>query len=84
VVSNNSFLVTGICRPVIFSGIIVLLTGPSPKTAIIVLIAGGAAGIVVAEYIRRKIGLDVFFGRIYGPNQMDDIFKKKKNVDQDL
>lgn len=38
---------------------------------IILIITGAVAGIVVAEYIRRKWGLEEFFGRIYGPNNMD-------------
>ena len=42
------------------------------------LIIGAVLGIILAEYIRRKIGLDVFFGRIYGPNEMDEKLKKKK------
>lgn len=33
----------------------------------ILLVIGAVAGIVVAEYIRSKIGLDIFFSRIYGP-----------------
>lgn len=42
------------------------------------LVIGTVLGILFAEYIRRKIGLDVFFGRIYGPNEMDEKLKKKK------
>ncbi len=34
------------------------------------------AGIILAEWIRRKYGLETFFGRIYGPNEMDEKFKK--------
>ncbi|HMK26792.1 MAG TPA: hypothetical protein VK483_12250 [Chitinophagaceae bacterium] len=41
------------------------------------LIIGGVAGIIVAEYIRRKIGLETFFARRYGPNEMDKKQKKK-------
>lgn len=43
----------------------------------ILLIAGAIIGIILAEYIRRKIGLDIFFARIYGPNEMDEKLKKK-------
>ena len=46
--------------------------------SILALVIGAVAGIIVAEYIRRNICLDTFFGRIYGPNEMDDKFKKKK------
>jgi hypothetical protein len=41
------------------------------------VIAGAVAGIILAEYIRRKIGLEIFFARIYGSNQMDEKRKKK-------
>lgn len=43
----------------------------------ILLIAGAVTGIILAEYIRRKIGLETFFARIYGPNEMDEKYKKK-------
>jgi len=43
------------------------------------LVIGGVIGIVLAEYIRRKIGLSTFFSRIYGPNEMDEKFRSKKN-----
>lgn len=46
-------------------------------TFFVLLGIGVVAGIIVAEYIRRKIGLDVFFGRIYGPNEMDKKIRKK-------
>ncbi len=45
--------------------------------SIISLIIGAVLGVILAECIRRKIGLDVFFGRIYGPNEMDEKLKKK-------
>lgn len=45
----------------------------------ILLIIGAVTGIILAEYIRRKIGLDTFFARIYGPNEMDEKLKKKKD-----
>ncbi|MBM3415600.1 MAG: hypothetical protein FJY20_03960 [Bacteroidetes bacterium] len=43
----------------------------------LLLIVGVITGIIVAEYIRRKTGLDTFFGRIYGLNEMDEKFKRK-------
>jgi len=43
------------------------------------LAIGGIIGIVLAEYIRRKIGLSTFFSRIYGPNEMDEKLKRDKN-----
>lgn len=72
------FWLQAFAGPVILSGLIALWTGLAGKPAIVVLIAGAVAGIITAEYIRRKIGLDVFFARIYGPNKMDEKFKKKK------
>ena len=63
--------------PVILFGLIGLAIGD--ETVFYVLTGiGVVAGIVVAEYIRRKIGLATFFTRIYGPNQMDDKINKKK------
>jgi len=44
--------------------------------AIVILCVGVIAGILFAEYIRRKYGLSIFFSRIYGPNEMDE--KKSK------
>ena len=62
--------------PVILCGLIGLLIG-SMKLFVPLLIIGGVVGIIVAEYIRRKIGLETFFTRIYGPNEMDEKLKKK-------
>jgi hypothetical protein len=73
---NIFFWLQAFIGPVILSGLIVLLTAPSEKMIIVLLAIGGVLGIVFAEYIRRKIGLSVFFGRLYGPNEMD---KKKKD-----
>lgn len=65
--------------PVILFGLTGLAVGDE-KLLYVLLAAGAAAGVILAEYIRRKYGLDTFFGRIYGPNEMDDKLKKK---DQD-
>ncbi len=51
--------------------------GITKDLSIVSIVIGGVAGIVFAEYIRRKFGLDVFFGRLYGPNEMDEKLKKK-------
>lgn len=64
--------------PVLLFGLIGLAIG-SEKLVFILLVIGGIIGIVLAEYIRRKIGLDTFFSRIYGPNEMDEKLKRKKN-----
>lgn len=70
------FWIQAFAAPVLLFGLIAFGTG-SEKIFIPLLITGAIAGIFLAEYIRRKIGLDTFFGRIYGPNSMDD--KQKKN-----
>ena len=62
--------------PVILFGLTGFLIG-STKLFVPLLIIGGVVGIIVAEYIRRKIGLETFFARIYGPNEMDKKLKKK-------
>jgi hypothetical protein len=49
--------------------------------SILLLITGVITGVCFAEYIRRKIGLEIFFGRLYGPNEMDEKFKKKKKAE---
>ncbi len=51
--------------------------GITKVLSIISIVIGGIAGIVLAEYIRRKFGLDVFFGRLYGRNEMADKLTKK-------
>jgi hypothetical protein len=50
--------------------------------AIGLLIVGGIAGIIVAEYIRRKIGLDTFFGRLYGSSGTEEKNKAKDKEQQ--
>jgi hypothetical protein len=62
--------------PVILFGIIGFAIG-NESLFFVLLTIGAIAGVILAEYIRRKIGLDTFFGRIYGPNEMDEKLKKK-------
>jgi hypothetical protein len=64
--------------PVILLGLIGFAIGDDSLLSIL-LIIGAVTGIILAEYIRRKIGLDTFFARIYGPNEMDEKLKKKKD-----
>lgn len=68
--------------PLIVSGFIAFIVyskGEQYKIiAILILIAGVAGGIWLAEFIRRKYGLDTFFARIYGPNEMDDKTRARK------
>ena len=75
---NTIYWLQAFAAPVILFGLAGLLIN-SERIFIPLLIIGGVAGIAVAEYIRRKIGLETFFARIYGPNEMDKKFKKKKD-----
>lgn len=70
------FWLQAFAAPVILMGLIALAIGRL-IFFIPLLIIGGIAGIVLAEYIRRKFGLETFFARIYGPNEMDKKLKKK-------
>ena len=71
-----AFWLQAFAAPVILFGLIGLAIGN--ETAFYVLLGTGIlTGAIVAEYIRRKIGLDTFFGRIYGPNEMDEWDSKK-------
>jgi len=72
------FWLQAFVAPVILLGLIGFVIGDNSILSIL-LIIGAVTGIILAEYIRRKIGLDTFFARIYGPNQMDEKFKKKKD-----
>jgi len=70
------FWLQAFVAPVILCGLTGLLIR-SLKLWVPLLVVGGIAGIIIAEYIRRKIGLETFFARIYGPNEMDNKTKKK-------
>ena len=45
--------------------------------AIFVLALGAIAGTVLAEWIRRKYGLETFFSKIYGSPELDEQEKKE-------
>lgn len=75
---NLIYWLHALLSPVLLLGLIGLWIG-SEKVIFTLLIIGAVIGIFLAEYIRRKIGLSTFFSRIYGPNEMDEKFKKKKN-----
>jgi hypothetical protein len=45
---------------------------------VVALIIGVVIGVVAAEYVRRKIGLDTFFAGIYGSKQINDKLDEKK------
>ena len=70
------FWLQAFIAPVILCGLIALLID-SIDFFIPLLVIGAIAGVILAEYIRRKIGLEIFFARIYGPNEMDEKLKKK-------
>ena len=71
-----AFWLQAFAAPVILFGLISLAIGN--EIAFYALLSIGViTGIIVAEYIRRKIGLDTFFARIYGPNEMDKKVGKK-------
>lgn len=68
---NTIYWLHAFAAPVILTGVIGFLAAGSVRAMIILLVIGAVAGFLLAEYIRRKIGLSVFFSRIYGPNEMD-------------
>lgn len=68
---NTIYWLQAFAAPVILMGVIGFLAAGSVRAMIILLVIGAVAGIILAEFIRRKIGLSVFFSRIYGPNEMD-------------
>ena len=74
------FWLQAFAGPVILFGLIAFVvynkTG-NMNLAIILLSIGFLAGIFLAEFIRRKFGLENFFARIYGPNDMDKKNGKK-------
>jgi hypothetical protein len=68
------FWLQAFAGPVILFGLIAFLiyNGTENTTvAIILLSIGVISGILLAEFIRRKYGLESFFARIYGPNELD-------------
>jgi len=54
--------------PVLLLGLTGVLTGDR-QFLFILLAAGMLSGIILAEYVRRKIGLSVFFARLYSNDQ---------------
>jgi hypothetical protein len=67
IVSILYWLQIFIC-PVLLLGISGLLIGDQ-QFLFILLSAGIIAGIILAEYIRRNIGLSAFFARLYSNDQ---------------
>ena len=54
--------------PVLLTGITGLLIGDQ-QFLFILLVAGIITGIILAEYIRRRIGLAAFFARLFSNEQ---------------
>lgn len=52
------------------------------EIAIALLVLGVITGIILAEWIRRKYGLETFFARIYGPAEMDQQQNKEKQINK--
>ena len=68
--------------PVIFFGFVAILvySKTQNKTIAIVLLATGfLGGIFLAEFIRRRYGLEDFFAGIYGSSWIDRKSEKKFN-----
>ena len=69
------FWLQAFAGPAILFGVIAIIVyGKTERLLIpaILLGIGVLSGILLAEFIRRKYGLEIFFARIYGPNQMDE------------
>jgi hypothetical protein len=67
--------------PLILFGLVALFVYIKTENKIIAFLlvaVGFISGVVFAEYIRRKYGLESYFGRIYGPNDIDDKFKEQE------
>ena len=76
------FWLQAFAAPVLVSGAIAFFVYANNENnkwlPITILVTGVIAGIWLAEFIRRKYGLDTFFARIYGPNKMDEKLKDTK------
>jgi hypothetical protein len=75
------FWLQAFAAPVLFLGLIGFWIaskgGKYFAVAIVVSGIGVVAGIIVAEYIRRKIGLEAFFARLYGSNEVGKKVEKE-------
>ncbi len=58
-----------------------LKSGDNLPISIIIALIGFAIGVMLAEYVRKKYGLDIFFGRLHGSPDIDgvDSFNIKKS-----
>lgn len=77
------FWIQAFAGPVLVMGLVALFVyskGENFRTlAIVIQVIGIVTGVVVAEIIRRKYGLDNFFGNIRGSSPL---YKRSKEADQ--
>lgn len=64
-VVNYLFWLQAFCCPVFLPGLTGIFIGDE-KLLYILLLTGVVSGVILAEWIRRKYGLDHFFSLIYG------------------
>ena len=64
--------------PVLLMGLIGIFVGQE-KIFIYCLIAGALIGLIIAEYVRRKIGLMRFFAGLYGKDKEEVENKSNTN-----
>lgn len=62
--------------PVLILGLVFSLI--TKEISIPAIIVGGLIGIIAAEYVRRKIGLDTFFAGMYGSDEIVRKLEEKK------
>ncbi len=81
------FWLQAFAAPLILFGIIAFFVYSKGERytviAMVLLGIGVVSGVIIAEYIRRKIGLEIFFARMYGPNKMDKNEEPEKDNQQD-
>jgi hypothetical protein len=75
------FLLQAFAAPLLLFGLlsfIVYSKGENNKgLAVVLLVLGAIAGTILAEWIRRKYGLETFFSKIYSSPELDDPEKKE-------
>lgn len=64
--------------PVILFGMIGLIAG-SERLFLFLVAAGSVIGIVLAELVRRKYGLENFFGKLYNSGKPGQTLNKKED-----
>ena len=76
------FWLQAFAAPVLVSGAIAFFVYANNENnkwlPITILIVGEIGGIWLAEFIRKKYGLDTFFASIYGSNKMNKKIKGTK------